>query len=216
MHRVASSRFTNRLGFFAEGFLLAGKPFWQHWRPVGTLITLGWAARTHFNVTCSAELFEASIAVTRECTYAAYVIACSTMRICASLSPPPRSPHPVVYFVTPPTPVLVLNPPPATLLCVVRPFPSLDNVCAEPGPSDAKYLSGLHKDHARHEYFPRTQPRDMVRYIQQYWAMFVPSTWRRTRRSSSSSSSSDASEAVLNDSSVIYPACHRGRDDHFS
>ncbi|CAM9142326.1 unnamed protein product [Ectocarpus sp. 6 AP-2014] len=40
-------------------------------------------------------------------------------------------------------------------------IPSLDNVCAEPNPSDARYLDGLHKTYARHQDFPRTQPRDM-------------------------------------------------------
>ncbi|CAM9932796.1 unnamed protein product [Scytosiphon promiscuus] len=40
-------------------------------------------------------------------------------------------------------------------------IPSLDNVCAEPNPSDSRYLSALHKEHAKHEDFPRTQPRDV-------------------------------------------------------
>ncbi|CAM9886122.1 unnamed protein product, partial [Ectocarpus sp. 12 AP-2014] len=40
-------------------------------------------------------------------------------------------------------------------------IPSLDNVCAEPNPSDARYLDGLHKTYARHMDFPRTQPKDM-------------------------------------------------------
>eukprot|EP00752_Nemacystus_decipiens_P009414 g8417.t1 len=40
-------------------------------------------------------------------------------------------------------------------------IPSLDNVCAEPNPSDARYLEGLHKTYVRHQDFPRTQPRDM-------------------------------------------------------
>eukprot|EP00903_Cladosiphon_okamuranus_P006607 g6454.t1 len=40
-------------------------------------------------------------------------------------------------------------------------IPSLDNVCAEPNPSDARYLDGLHKAYARHQDFPRTQPRNM-------------------------------------------------------
>lgn len=40
---------------------------------------------------------------------------------------------------------------------------SLDNVCAEPNPSDSRYLSALHKEHERHEDFPRTKPQDMVR-----------------------------------------------------
>lgn len=39
---------------------------------------------------------------------------------------------------------------------------SLDNVCAEPKPSDARYLDGLHKTYARHQDFPRTQPKDIV------------------------------------------------------
>lgn len=39
----------------------------------------------------------------------------------------------------------------------------MDNVCAEPNPSDARYLDGLHKTYARHMDFPRTQPKDMVR-----------------------------------------------------
>ncbi|CAM9178970.1 unnamed protein product, partial [Hapterophycus canaliculatus] len=38
---------------------------------------------------------------------------------------------------------------------------SLDNVCAEPNPSDARYLDGLHKTYVRHRDFPRTQPRNM-------------------------------------------------------
>ncbi|CAN0100971.1 unnamed protein product [Scytosiphon promiscuus] len=40
-------------------------------------------------------------------------------------------------------------------------IPSLDNVCAEPNPSDARYLDGLHKTYVRHRDFPRTQPRNM-------------------------------------------------------
>ncbi|CAM9539979.1 unnamed protein product, partial [Ectocarpus fasciculatus] len=40
-------------------------------------------------------------------------------------------------------------------------IPSLDNVCAEPNPSDSRFLDGLHKTYARHQDFPRTQPRDM-------------------------------------------------------
>ncbi|CAN0342915.1 unnamed protein product, partial [Ectocarpus sp. 12 AP-2014] len=40
-------------------------------------------------------------------------------------------------------------------------IPSLDNVCAEPNPSDSRYLSALHKEHERHEDFPRTKPQDM-------------------------------------------------------
>ncbi|CAB1114761.1 unnamed protein product [Ectocarpus sp. CCAP 1310/34] len=40
-------------------------------------------------------------------------------------------------------------------------IPSLDNVCAEPNASDARYLEGLHKTYARHMDFPRTQPKDM-------------------------------------------------------
>lgn len=43
--------------------------------------------------------------------------------------------------------------------------PSLDNVCAEPNPSDSRYLEGLHKMYGRHQDFPRTQPRDVVRTI---------------------------------------------------
>lgn len=42
---------------------------------------------------------------------------------------------------------------------------SLDNVCAEPNASDSRYLDGLHKMYSRHQDFPRTQPRDMVRSI---------------------------------------------------
>lgn len=42
------------------------------------------------------------------------------------------------------------------------PVNSLDNVCAEPKPSDARYLDGLHKTYARHQDFPRTQPKDVV------------------------------------------------------
>lgn len=45
----------------------------------------------------------------------------------------------------------------------VSPKRSLDNVCAEPNPSDSRYLDALHKNYARHQDFPRTQPRDMVR-----------------------------------------------------
>ena len=40
---------------------------------------------------------------------------------------------------------------------------SLDNVCAEPSPSDCRYLEGLHRTYAHHQDFPRTQPRNMVR-----------------------------------------------------
>eukprot|EP00904_Undaria_pinnatifida_P007215 jgi/Undpi1/3623/HiC_scaffold_16.g06993.m1 len=40
-------------------------------------------------------------------------------------------------------------------------IPSLDNVCAEPNPSDSRYLDGLHKNYARHQDFPRTAPKDM-------------------------------------------------------
>lgn len=50
--------------------------------------------------------------------------------------------------------------------CLALPCPSsLDNVCAEPNPSDARYLDGLHKTYARHMDFPRTQPKDMVRVL---------------------------------------------------
>ncbi|CAM9603433.1 unnamed protein product, partial [Sphacelaria rigidula] len=41
-------------------------------------------------------------------------------------------------------------------------IPSLDNVCAEPNPTDARYLAGLHKMYSRHQDFPRTKPKDMV------------------------------------------------------
>ncbi|CAM9665996.1 unnamed protein product [Ascophyllum nodosum] len=40
-------------------------------------------------------------------------------------------------------------------------IPSLDNVCAEPNPSDSRYLDGLHKTYARHQDFPRTAAKDM-------------------------------------------------------
>ncbi|CAM9101018.1 unnamed protein product, partial [Hapterophycus canaliculatus] len=40
-------------------------------------------------------------------------------------------------------------------------IPRLDNVCAEPNPSDARYLESLHKTHGRHQDFPRTKPQDM-------------------------------------------------------
>lgn len=43
-----------------------------------------------------------------------------------------------------------------------RPPHSLDNVCAEPNPSDSRYLDGLHKSFNRHQDFPRTAPKDMV------------------------------------------------------
>ena len=43
------------------------------------------------------------------------------------------------------------------------PCRSLDNVCAEPNPSDSRYLDGLHKTYARHQDFPRTAAKDMVR-----------------------------------------------------
>ena len=39
---------------------------------------------------------------------------------------------------------------------------SLDNVCAEPNPTDSRYLGMLHKMYARHQDFPRTQPKDAV------------------------------------------------------
>lgn len=39
---------------------------------------------------------------------------------------------------------------------------SLDNVCAEPNPSDARYLAGLHKTYVQHQDFPRTKPKDVV------------------------------------------------------
>lgn len=39
----------------------------------------------------------------------------------------------------------------------------LDNVCAEPKPTDSRYLDILHKEYTRHQDFPRTQPKDMVR-----------------------------------------------------
>ncbi|CAM9208802.1 unnamed protein product [Ascophyllum nodosum] len=38
---------------------------------------------------------------------------------------------------------------------------SLDAVCADPIATDARYLQALHKNFARHEHFPRTNPRDM-------------------------------------------------------
>ncbi|CAM9169756.1 unnamed protein product [Laminaria digitata] len=40
-------------------------------------------------------------------------------------------------------------------------IPSLDNVCAEPSPSDCRYLEGLHRTYARHQDFPRTKPKNM-------------------------------------------------------
>eukprot|EP00903_Cladosiphon_okamuranus_P011132 g10508.t1 len=80
-------------------------------------------------------------------------------------------------------------------------IPSLDNVCAEPNPTDARYLSALHKDHAQHEYFPRTQPRDMrenfwvkhyagkVKYTVEGWVERnmdrIPESFNRTLASSS-------------------------------
>ncbi|CAN0563102.1 unnamed protein product, partial [Ectocarpus sp. 12 AP-2014] len=38
---------------------------------------------------------------------------------------------------------------------------SLDSVCSEPKPTDARYLDGLHKTYVRHQHFPRTKPKDM-------------------------------------------------------
>ncbi|CAM9467577.1 unnamed protein product, partial [Ectocarpus fasciculatus] len=40
-------------------------------------------------------------------------------------------------------------------------IPRLDNICAEPNPSDARYLDGLHKAYLRHQDFPQTSQRDM-------------------------------------------------------
>eukprot|EP00903_Cladosiphon_okamuranus_P006316 g6191.t2 len=40
-------------------------------------------------------------------------------------------------------------------------IPSLDNVCAEPNPSDTRYLDGLHKTYAQHRDFPRAKPKDV-------------------------------------------------------
>ena len=40
---------------------------------------------------------------------------------------------------------------------------SLDTVCSEPNATDARYLEGLHKTYLRHQHFPRTKPKDMVR-----------------------------------------------------
>eukprot|EP00752_Nemacystus_decipiens_P009380 g8383.t1 len=40
-------------------------------------------------------------------------------------------------------------------------IPTLDNVCAEPKPTDSRYLDILHKEYTRHQDFPRTQPKDM-------------------------------------------------------
>eukprot|EP00752_Nemacystus_decipiens_P008749 g7810.t1 len=40
-------------------------------------------------------------------------------------------------------------------------IPSLDSVCAEPSPSDARYLDGLHRTYLRHQDFPRTKQKDM-------------------------------------------------------
>ncbi|CAM9621035.1 unnamed protein product, partial [Ectocarpus sp. 13 AM-2016] len=40
-------------------------------------------------------------------------------------------------------------------------IPSLDSVCSEPKPTDARYLDGLHKTYVRHQHFPRTKPKDM-------------------------------------------------------
>ncbi|CAM9971674.1 unnamed protein product [Pylaiella littoralis] len=40
-------------------------------------------------------------------------------------------------------------------------IPSLDCVCSEPKPTDARFLDGLHKTYVRHQHFPRTKPKDM-------------------------------------------------------
>ncbi|CAM9865163.1 unnamed protein product, partial [Sphacelaria rigidula] len=40
-------------------------------------------------------------------------------------------------------------------------IPSLDNVCAEPNPSNERYLANLHATYSRHQDFPRTAPKDM-------------------------------------------------------
>ncbi|CAM9488990.1 unnamed protein product, partial [Ectocarpus sp. 13 AM-2016] len=40
-------------------------------------------------------------------------------------------------------------------------IPSLDNICAEPNPSDARYLDGLHKAYLRHQDFPQTAQKNM-------------------------------------------------------
>ncbi|CAM9166452.1 unnamed protein product [Ascophyllum nodosum] len=40
-------------------------------------------------------------------------------------------------------------------------IPRLDNVCAEPNPTDSRYLDSLHKKYARHQDFPRIAPREM-------------------------------------------------------
>eukprot|EP00903_Cladosiphon_okamuranus_P011080 g10459.t1 len=40
-------------------------------------------------------------------------------------------------------------------------IPTLDNVCAEPKPTDSRYLDILHKTYTRHQDFPRTKPKDM-------------------------------------------------------
>lgn len=45
---------------------------------------------------------------------------------------------------------------------LTSPPSSLDNVCAEPKPTDSRYLDILHKTYSRHQDFPRTQPKDMV------------------------------------------------------
>ncbi|CAM9285240.1 unnamed protein product, partial [Hapterophycus canaliculatus] len=39
-------------------------------------------------------------------------------------------------------------------------IPSLDHVCAEPKPTDSRYLDKIHKTYIRHKDFPRTQPKD--------------------------------------------------------
>ena len=56
---------------------------------------------------------------------------------------------------------------------------SLDNVCAEPNPSNSRYLDALHKNYARHQDFPRTQPRDMVRESRGWGCDRVRALWRR-------------------------------------
>lgn len=35
-------------------------------------------------------------------------------------------------------------------------------MCAEPKPTDSRYLDILHKTYSRHQDFPRTQPKDVV------------------------------------------------------
>lgn len=51
---------------------------------------------------------------------------------------------------------------------------SLDNICAEPNPSDSRYLDGLHKTYSRHQDFPRTQPKDIVSLFCYVMFCFVP------------------------------------------